>query len=155
MKEKVKCFLIFLCCCGFCAAQQVVSSGGYTEKSEISFNWILGGSLSTIPGQNPNTSPILQNEELDESGISFKVYPSPAIDFINIEITPANDNRFFLELFDDSGIKILDQEFTNQSFLRVNISDIPCGIYFLKIFLQNQDHPLKVDKIVKVQNNPL
>jgi len=52
MKEKVKCFLIFLCCCGFCSAQQVVSSGGYDVKSEISFNWVLGGNLSAIPGNN-------------------------------------------------------------------------------------------------------
>ena len=155
MKEKVKCLLIFLCCCSFSAAQQVVSSGGYTEKSELSFDWVLGGSLTAIPSQNPNASSAQQNEELDESGISLKVYPSPAIDFINIEITSAVDDRFILKIFDDSGVNILNHEFSNQSSLQVNISDIPCGIYFLKVFLPDQDDPLKVEKIVKIQNNPL
>jgi hypothetical protein len=155
MKKKVKCFLIFLYCCSFCAAQQVVSSGGYTEKSEISVNWILGGGLSAIPGHNPNTNTWLQEDQLEESGISLKVYPSPAIDFINLEISPVDEGRLILELFDDSGIKILNQELVNQSFLQVNISDIPCGIYFLKVFLPDQDHPFKVEKIVKIQNNPL
>ena len=55
MKKKIGCFLFLLCCCGFCAAQQVVSSGGYAVKSDISVNWILGGSLSDIPAYDLST----------------------------------------------------------------------------------------------------
>jgi len=154
MKRKYKYVLIFLCCCGFCTAQQVVSSGGYAVKSEISVDWVLGGNISAIPVYNPGVSDAIQ-EESEESGISLKVYPTPAIDFFNIEITPADTGRLILDLYNDSGMKILNQEVSNQPLIQVDISDFPCGVYFLKIFLADEDRPVKIEKIVKIQTNPL
>ncbi len=154
MKHKIICFLIFLVCYGFCAAQQVVSSGGYAVKSEISVDWVLGGNVSALPAYNSGV-PARIHEELEESGISFKVYPSPTIDFINIEITPADTGRFILDLYNDSGMKILNQEVSNQPLIQINMSDFPCGIYFLKVFLSYSEQPIKVEKIVKTQTNPL
>jgi hypothetical protein len=154
MKKKVRCIFIFLCCCGFCAAQQVLSSGGYDVISGISVDWVLGGDLSAVPGYSPGASSITPEESTD-SGISLRVYPVPATDFINIEITPADTGRFILELYDDSGMKILNREFASQPLLQVNISDIPCGIYFLKVFLPHGDQPFQVEKIVKTQTKPL
>ena len=56
-------------------------------KSDVSVNWILGGSLSDIPAYDQSTLNKLRKEQLMESEISLKVYPIPATDFINIEIT--------------------------------------------------------------------
>ena len=154
MKQKVVCVFLFLVCCGFCIAQQVVSSGGYAVKSDVSVNWVLGGDVSAIPVYSPGVSATLP-EELEESGITLKVYPSPATDFINIEITPADTGRFILDLYNDSGVKVFSQEVAHQPLIQVNISDIPCGIYFLKVFLSNNKQLLKVEKIVKIQTNPL
>ena len=78
MKKKIGCFLFLLCCCGFCVAQQVVPSGGYAVKSDISVNWILCGSLSDIPALDLSTLNELRKEQLRESAISLKVYPMPA-----------------------------------------------------------------------------
>jgi hypothetical protein len=154
MKKKVRCVFIFLCCCGFCNAQQVVSSGGFEVKSDISVNWILGGSLSVIP--TISTGPAIRSQEsIEESEISLKVYPTPATDFINIEITPADTTRYILDLYNDTGMKILDQVVSNQPLIQVNISDIPSGIYFLKVFLPDNNQPLKVEKIVKSKIKPL
>ena len=44
-----------------------------------------------------------------ESEISLKVYPIPATDFINIEITPADTGRLILELYNNSGVKVLNK----------------------------------------------
>jgi len=132
----------------------VVSSGGYAVKYEISVDWVLGGNVSAIPTYNPDVPGRIQ-EELEESGISLKVYPSPAIDFINIEITPADTGQLILDLFNDSGMKILNQEVSNQPLIQLDISGFPCGIYFLKVSLSNNDRPIKVEKIVKIQTNPL
>jgi hypothetical protein len=144
MLKKIKCFLVFICCCVVSNAQQVVSSGGYTEQSEISVDWILGGSLSDIPAYD------LQAEQLMDSEISLKVYPTPATDFINIEISSVDTGRLILELYDNSGVKILNQVIYNQPFLQVNISDIPCGFYYLKIFLPGNGQPFIVEKITKI-----
>jgi hypothetical protein len=150
MKKKIECLLILLCCCGFCTAQQVVSSGGYVVKSNISVNWILGGSLSDIPTYDVGTLNKLRNEQLMESVFSLKVYPSPATDFINIEITPVYTVRLNLELYNGSGIKVLTQVTTYQPVLQVNISDIPSGIYYLKVFHpSSKNQQFRVEKIIK------
>jgi hypothetical protein len=149
MKKKIECFLLLLCCCGFCAAQQVVSSGGYAVKSEISVNWILGGSLSNIPDYDQSTLNTLRKEQLMESEISLKVYPMPATDFINIEITPADTGRLILELYNISGVKVLNKVAVYQPVMQVNVSDIPSGIYFLKVLVPDKNQLFGVEKIVK------
>jgi hypothetical protein len=150
MKKKIGCFLILLCCCGFCAAQQVISSGGYAVKSNISVNWILGGSLSDIPIYDVSTLNNLRKEQLMESVISFKVYPSPATDFINIEITPVDTGRLNLELYNGSGVKVLTQVTTYQPVLQLNVSDVPSGIYYLRVFQpSSKNQQFRVEKIIK------
>jgi hypothetical protein len=150
MKKKIECLLIFLCYCGFCAAQQVASSGGYTVKPDVSVNWILGGSLSDIPAYDQNTLNILRKEQLMGSEISLKVYPMPATDFINIEITPADTGRLIFELYNISGVKVLNNVTIYQPILQLNVSDIPSGVYYLKVFQPSSKNQLfEVEKIIK------
>jgi hypothetical protein len=149
MKKKIECFLVFICCFGFCTAQQVVSSGGYAVKSEISVNWILGGSLSDIPTYDLSTLNKLRKEQLMESEISLKVYPMPATDFINIEITPADTSRLILELYNNSGVKVLNKVTVYQPVIQVNVSDIPSGIYFLKAIVPGNNQLFGIEKIIK------
>lgn len=150
MKKKIECLLIFLCCCGFCAAQQIISSGGYDVKSEISVNWILGGSLSDISTYDLSNLNKIRKEQLMESEISLKVYPSPATDFINIEIPLVDTGRVSLELYNNSGVKVLNTLMAYQPVLQVNVSDIPSGIYYLKVFQpSSKNQQFRVEKIIK------
>jgi len=150
MKKKIGCFLFLLCCCGFCAAQQVVSSGGYAVKSDVSVNWILGGSLSDIPAYDQSTLNKILKEQLMESEISLKLYPMPAIDFINIEITPVDTGRLTLELYNNTGVRILNTIVLYQPVIQVDISDTPSGIYYLKVFQpSSKNQKFRVEKIIK------
>jgi hypothetical protein len=149
MKKKMECLLVILFCCGLCKAQQVVSSGGFTMKSEVSVNWILGGSLSDIPINDPSTLNQLRIEQLKESEISLKVYPLPATNFIYIEITPVDTGQLILELYNNSGVKILSKTVVNQPVLQINIRDLSSGVYFLKVLSPLQSQQFKVEKIIK------
>jgi len=150
MKKKIECFLILLCCCGFCAAQQVVSSGGYAVKSDISVNWILGGSLSNIPAYDQSTLNKILKEQLMEYEISLKIYPVPATDFINIEIPMVDTGRVNLELYNSSGVRILNTIRTYQPVLQLSISNLSTGIYYLKVFLASSNDGLfRVEKLIK------
>jgi hypothetical protein len=149
MKKEIGCFLVILCYCGLCRAQQIVSSGGYVVKSDVSVNWILGGSLSDIPTFDLSTLNKLRTDQLMESEISLKVYPIPATDFINIEITPVDTGRVILELYNNSGVKVLNKITGYQSVMKVNIQDLPSGVYFLKVLLPQKDQQFKVEKIIK------
>jgi hypothetical protein len=149
MKMKIGYFLVILCCCDICQAQQVVSSGGSTVKSDVSVNWILGGSLSDIPIIDINSLNRFQKNQLIESEISLKVYPMPATDFINIEITPVDTGRLILEMYNNSGVKVFNKVTVYQPVLQVNISDIPSGIYLLKVFFRSNSQLFGVEKIIK------
>jgi hypothetical protein len=149
LEKKIRCFSVLLCFCGICTAKQVISSGGYAVKPEISVNWILGGSLSDIPAIDMNTFNNLQKEQMTESAIPVKVYPSPATDFINIEIPLVDSGRVHLELYNNSGVKVLNKVVSYQPVFQVNISSIPSGIYYLKLFQPFQDNQLfKVEKVI-------
>jgi hypothetical protein len=84
-----------------------------------------------------------------ESEISLKVYPMPATDFINIEITPVDTGRLILELYNNSGVKVLNKLTVYQPVMQVNIHDIPSGIYFLKVIVPSNDMLFGVEKIIK------
>jgi hypothetical protein len=84
-----------------------------------------------------------------ESEISLKVYPSPATDFINIEITPVDTGRLILELYNSSGVKVLNKVAVYQPVMQVNVSDIPSGIYFLKVLVPSNNQLFGVEKIIK------
>jgi len=115
-------------------------------KSDVSVNWILGGNLLDITAVNPG---IINKEQLKEPLISLKVYPSPATDFINIEITPVDIGRLILELYNISGVKVLDKIAVKQSVMQLNISNIPSGVYFLKVLGQDNNQLFGVEKIIK------
>jgi hypothetical protein len=149
MKKTFVCFLLLISYFSYCAAQQVVSSGGYSVKSEVSINWILGGSLSDIPTYDLSTLTKLKKEQLMESEISCKVFPMPASDFINIEITPVDSGQFILELYNNSGVRVLNKRTDYQSVIQVNIQDIPVGFYFLKVVLPQNGQQIIVEKIIK------
>ena len=150
MKKKVKCVLILLCCCALCTAQQVVSSGGYAVKSDITVNWILGGSLTNVLPVSPGDFNQMLKEQLMESEISLKVYPLPATDLINIEINPVDTGRINIELYNNSGVKVLNEISTYQPVLQVNVSALPSGIYYLKILQTSSIHQLfKIEKVIK------
>jgi hypothetical protein len=110
----------------------------------------LGGSLSDIPVFDQNALNTLRKEQLMESEISLKVYPTPATDFINIEITPVDTGRLILELYNISGLKVLNNVTSYQTILQLNVSDVPSGNYFLKVFQSSYKNQLfGIEKIIK------
>jgi len=150
MKKKVKCVLLLLSCCAFCTAQQVISSGGYAVKSDITVNLVLGGSLSNILPVNPGDLNQMRVEQLMESEISLKVYPMPATDLINIEINPVDTGRINIELFNNSGVKVINKISIYQPILQVDVSTLPSGIYYLKVFQpSSMDQLFRVEKVIK------
>ena len=120
-------------------------------KSDVSVNWILGGSLSVISAIDLNALNKLPSDQLIDSDITLKVYPSPATDFIHIEITPADTNRLFVEIIDLSGKTVINRMAVNKPLMQVDIQDLAEGTYFLKITLLNNDLSFRIEKIIKVK----
>ncbi|MRS02174.1 T9SS type A sorting domain-containing protein [bacterium] len=152
MKKKIKCFCVLLCCCGLCTAQQVVSSGGYAKHSEASIDWIIGGSLSDLSGYNLGNFASEQMKELMESAFSMNVYPNPATDVLNVEITPSDTGRMLIEMFDLTGRAVLNKMVVTEPLTQLDIKDLPEGAFYLKITQLNNDQLFKTEKIIKIKN---
>jgi hypothetical protein len=152
MKKKIECFLVFLCCCGFCTAQQVVSSGGYAKQSEASVDWIIGGSLSDISGFDIGYFANEQMKELMKSAFSLKVYPNPATEILNVEITPSDTGKMLLEVFDLSGKAVINKMVVNETLTQIDIKDFAEGAYYFKITQLNNDQLFRLEKIIKIKN---
>ncbi len=147
MKRTKAFFLLIICGCLFCNAQQVASSGGYSGKSGVNVDWIVGGSLLDIPAFDAKNS---QQKSLTESAFSCKVYPTLVSDYFTIEITLSDSMQFILELCDISGTGIINIFYVNQPFQQVDITDLAAGTYIVKVWFSGKDQLLLIEKIVKI-----
>jgi hypothetical protein len=73
---------------------------------------------------NPNFCTVLSRNEIQKTDIQYRIYPNPANDklFFNEEIS-------YIEVFDVNGKNLKNAVNTSQ----LNISDLPNGIYFIRI----------------------
>ena len=61
---------------------------------------------------------------------SVKVYPNPTVDFVNVEA----DDLMHVELYDNEGRTLADYDArTGDNVLRLNVSHLATGIYYLRI----------------------
>ncbi len=91
------------------------------------------------------TSPddVLSIFQKNDSEQNFSVYPNPATSFVIIDIAD-NNNKQQLQIFNSLGAVVKEFEITGST--KVNIADIPCGLYFIH-FLNQSQHTLKFVKL--------
>ncbi|MBN2610399.1 MAG: right-handed parallel beta-helix repeat-containing protein [Bacteroidales bacterium] len=70
---------------------------------------------------------------VDFNDYTFKIYPIPAHDIINLEFDKPGFFNGSLELIDINGKIIELQVYANNNKMQINISDVPSGIYQLRI----------------------
>jgi len=105
---------------------------------------ISGFDLSFFAGE--------QMKQLMESAFSLKVYPNPASDLLNIEITPSDTGRMLLEVFDLSGKAVINKTVVNEPLMQLDIEDLAEGAYSLKVTQLDNDQLFRVEKIIKIKN---
>lgn len=62
-----------------------------------------------------------------------KIYPNPAVDFIEISRPQGNLTSNSVEIFNILGEKVLSLEMKDDSNIKIDISSLPNGLYFLHI----------------------
>lgn len=91
--------------------------------------------------------PKSSNEDLTKEAIN--IFPNPAHDFVNLQLSNAIKGHFEVEIYGMNGRKIRQFSFTkSDSFFqkKLNISDLKKGTYLLKIV--NEEEQL-IRKIIK------
>jgi hypothetical protein len=79
----------------------------------------------------PNTS--VNDEPLNKP--SFRIYPNPATEILTIKFTDSNSKEQ-VQIFNSIGVLIKEMEIVQ--ILQINITDLPCGLYFIRLTNQPQ-----------------
>ncbi len=100
---------------------------GYIDDFRV-YNYVISES------QIEELSTDINNVE-DENDNSLKVWPSPAIDILNISYASNNQSDYInVNMFDMQGNMVLqNSEYQNNGNLSLDISALPSGIYILKV----------------------
>lgn len=84
------------------------------------------------------------DENIDNPVIN--IFPIPAQDVLNIDINQQFKNSFGLSLINQLGKSVFNQNYLqlHASQVSINISELPAGVYFLKVSTQDQEILKKV-----------
>ncbi len=97
------------------------------KKGEYTFGW----RKSPVSVDFPTTDQI-------------KVYPNPVFDWLQLETTQPFTPHVSLRIFNSSGQQVLNTKYWAN---RIDVSDLPAGVYFLKVF----DHELQTNTITFIK----
>jgi len=87
----------------------------------------------------------IADEQHDEQ---IEIYPNPGTDIINLEFNTTK-TQVVIQIFDISGIKVLDESLGFPNYNSVNISKLVTGVYFVKLII---DDKIIYKKFVKVKS---
>ncbi len=93
--------------------------------------WTSGFDLDAVGVIHNSTNiEIFEENKLNQS---VKIYPNPSSDYINISVSNSVKNKF--QLLDFAGRIIKEGYFDNNA--KIDVKDLPIGIYFTKIYKGN------------------
>jgi PKD repeat protein len=76
--------------------------------------------------------------------MNIKVYPNPAQDYINIDLSEITQREITLDIFDITGNRIAHEEIENTGDYRINTSAYQEGIYIINFYLSGYKVSKKV-----------
>lgn len=136
------------------AQVSVNASGGSASSSEGSVDYSIGQvvyttniaeSGSVAQGiQQPYV--ILEFEEPNGTKASISAYPNPTTDLLTLDVRKTDLSAFSFRLYDIVG-RLLQNEPIITRETNINMSSFLTGIYFIKVFQENNE--MKTFKIVK------
>jgi len=100
------------------------SGGSYFRMTQVDFN-----------GDSETFDPIFVTCG-KKTKSEVKIYPNPAIDYVNVEITSSNEMEIGMALFNTSGQILLSQKVRLQegsNLIRLDLSSIPPGSYHINL----------------------
>jgi hypothetical protein len=95
------------------------------------------GGLNWFKGSAPKPYNSI-DEWVSEEKMTFRVFPNPASDHLNISASNINESaNLLLEIFDYSGRMLLSRPFAASPTTNINISELPQGFCFYRIICKS------------------
>ena len=107
-------------------------TGSYELKADDDTVIVFGGDFGTSEATRISTSALLNlNEYFSDSRVSL--YPNPTEDVINIKLANGNDLPDGYKIFNMLGQLVKEKQVNHVSQLKVDVSSLSNGIYFIKV----------------------
>jgi hypothetical protein len=107
--------------------------------------------LGKLQGSTCDTLTNTANPQSDRTEIykiQFNCFPNPVNEILNISFSKNLQQNLWIDIFDLFGHKVISKQiFQNIIEIKINVSNIPSGIYLLK--LRDKIGNFKVEKLVK------
>lgn len=139
------------------ARQDVIASaGGYNSATGVSLSWTLGETIvPTFSSSNLILTHGFQQQliitsvqENLESLVKITIYPNPAVDVINLLLDEALEGEVEISVIDYMG-RLVRTDFMEAFMIekQINMSDLPGGIYFMRLTKGKLSNVYKVVKL--------
>lgn len=121
-------------------------SATYTKTTLPSPNSKSIEEIENVTATDGLPSEYRTESNLDNAIATWKVFPNPANDILNVTLPSLNEEKAIVTIFDLSGRMML-QETANAAQFEVNVSQIPAGMYILTVKNGNDLHTEKVQVV--------
>lgn len=132
------------------SGKDLVNASGSVNYSigQVFYSQISGaGNLVSQGVQQPyEISVVTAIESTYEIHLSFKLYPNPTTDFLNLSIGNYKPGNLFYQLYDVNQKLIAEEKISAENEV-IPMSAYASGIYFIKV--AEKSHELKTFKIIK------
>jgi hypothetical protein len=116
----------------------------YVGRSSLKAKPLFNGFIDDFRVYNYALSPIqVQQIVADTSAVTnsirnsyqqpLKVWPLPAVEFVNVSFEGKNNGKSVITLLDMNGRVMLTQELANVSEAQINVSNLASGTYYVKL----------------------
>jgi len=115
-------------------ASYLWSNPSISESDEVWFRVTgksIDGTLISSIISATSSNPTLSLVDFNPNGV--KLFPNPGSDLITLEFKNQVSN-LKLEIIDSRGRKILEKKASQTSIEKININDLPQGVYFIRIY---------------------
>jgi beta-glucanase (GH16 family) len=112
------------------------------SKSTISNSFSNFGNLSIEKPDTINstkTTSISSETSIENNNILMTIYPNPSNDYIKVNIPTFNNiNSILIEIIDSNGKLIYKNSKIKDTYLHIDISEQPKGMYFFRAIIDNK-----------------
>ncbi|SDB28660.1 Por secretion system C-terminal sorting domain-containing protein [Flavobacteriaceae bacterium MAR_2010_188] len=134
----------------------LASQGGFDKSETMVLEWTLGESaIETVAEKNVIYSQGFIQPTLKRSLALIQIkdemllFPNPVTTFLNVKLISEKDAKVSTDIYNVNGslLKHFENEFSISKIVKLDVADLPSGIYFVKITTANG--PSDSHKIIK------
>ncbi len=124
----------------------LASQGGFDKSETMVLEWTLGESaIETVEEKNMIYSqgfiqPFLkQSLEVVQIKDQILLFPNPVDAYLNVKLISESNSKVSTDIFNVNGshLKHFENEFSLSKMVRLDVADLPSGIYIVKISTTN------------------